>query len=240
MVERGIGIDTLEQILLKFEIFAASRNLRAVEIRMPPLGYFPRFDKEIYRALSNLNWTESKDEIFSYINRDANLAKVMRKNRKYDVAWWERKDNEYKSGLEDMVEAHKIIALNFSERGRQNLMTLEKILELSKKMPHALNAHLLIANSTTVAAAITLEIDKQLTHIFKWANNPISEKQFPSALPLLFKRIFENKSNSSSGRICLGTSTDNAEINRGLLDFKCSLGFEITSRKVIRKELKKS
>lgn len=225
------------EVLVAAERFAISHDLNALEIRMPPLGYFPQFDQEIYEQMNLLGWKEIQVDTFSSIKANADLNVVLRDNRKYDIEWWEKRGAEYLSGNDLMPQAFKIIDDNLRSRGRFNSITLDTLNKLAEVTPNRIHAHLISANREILAAAITLKIDDFLLHIFKWANNPRSEAQFPSVLPLMFKRILQTELVSPSGRICLGTSSENGEVNVGLLRFKSSLGFETSLRKVMRKNL---
>jgi hypothetical protein len=233
----GNNHQNLDALLQKSERFAKSQNLNALEIRMPPIGYFPELDNGIYKSLTILGWQEIKIDIFSFIRSDADLEVVMRKNRKYDVHWWEKKNPIYESGVEFIPTVYKVISDNFDFRGRINT-TPQSILEgLAKNCPDSVQAHLLRLNNEVLSVAITLKIHKSLLHIFKWANNPLIEENFPSSLPLLFKRMFENYEGCPQNIICLGTSSENGNLNTGLLNFKKSLGFLNCERKIWRKNL---
>ena len=231
-------INQISHLLEQAESFAEDNNLNSIEIRMPPLGYYPKFDEIIYPEMKSHSWRVIGEEIFSFMNTNVNYQSGLHRNRSYDLNWWEKRHTQYSVGLDIIEIAYKVITDNYRVRKRVLNISLEKLLELSRLTGNRIEGHLITHNGQNISAAITLKIDDELLHIFKWANSPRTEEDGPSSLALLYKHIFERSQNLGFGKICLGSSSiGNGIIDQGLLTFKTTLGFSSCKRFIMKRHL---
>lgn len=209
---------------------AFENSIELALMRMPPIGYYPEYDNVIYSIIHQHEWKTIYSDVISFRTLDTLEYNDLHKNRKYDYDWWVKKDIHTSSGVFNLDDTFSIIEKNFFTHNRELNLDLKFLELLAKKLNDRINFHLVKFENYTVCAAITLKISENVLHIYKWANNPVTEKMYPSALSLLYMQIVEYAVNSQFSILCLGASSSEGNVNSGLLQFKNSLGFKNTER----------
>ncbi len=124
-----------------------------------------------------------------------------------------------------LEEAYPIIAENRARKGRPMSMTLESLQQMRNVISYSVICYQVISpfHGGGVAAAICIEISKDIRYVFMWGD--ASEMESYSPIIMLADHIYFRATMDCKTLLDVGTSTEDGMPNYGLINFKRGLGF---------------
>ena len=148
------------------------------------------------------------------INLSESNAKRLRKIERMQFA-------PFPAALE---EAYPVIAENRARKGRPMSMSLLELQQMRDFIPGSVICYQVISPlHGVVAAAICIDISKDIRYVFMWGDATDMESYSP--IIMLADHIYFRSLTDCKGLLDVGTSTEDGVPNHGLINFKRGLGF---------------
>ncbi len=148
------------------------------------------------------------------INLSESNAKRLRKIRRMGFATLDA----------SLEEAYPLIAENRARKGRPMSMSLESLQQMLDRIPGSVFCYQVLAPvNGPVAAAICIDISRDIRYVFMWGDAPDMESYSP--IIMLADHIYFRATMDCKTLLDVGTSTEDGMPNYGLINFKRGLGF---------------
>lgn len=202
--------------------FAEDKRLKSISFRLPTITQFP----EIYLLNKNLLLKNNFRLKWIDYNSEVTTHSILNRNRRRELK--SIKSDEILFIEVDAKVSFNILYENRLSKNRMFRLDLETFLRLADLKDRVWNFGL-IKNDIVIACVMALKISEEILHVYAWGENvnyPDSANYISTLYVKLKQWWFENKGT----RICLGVSSENGIVNNGLLDYKKSLGAQVSER----------
>jgi hypothetical protein len=235
----GVDIEELELAYDALENYLSAKQVKGIRITMPPLFYN---ESEI-----SVIWNVFHRKKYSIVSNDLNFQFNLgnfTENYLQDVAYNARKN--YNAGMraglcfykvsepEKIKEAYDIISENRKQRGFPLKMSFDNILETNS----IIDADFFIVTDNAgknAAAAMVFKVTDKIVQVVYWGHLA----EFSSFKPVNFLsyNLFDYYKKMGMEYVDIGPSTENSIPNYGLVEFKRSIGCDVSPKLTFEKEI---
>lgn len=217
--KNNIYISEVDRFVKSLETYAESRDLKRIEIILPPFIYDGTFNSKVINSLTrngyyNLipeltNWIDLADfeDYFSHKNSREYYRQALRNGLQFSIT----EDESEKRMVYDLV------AQNRARFGRQIFMTFDDIISTGELWPVDF-FKVTTSVGTLVASAIFYRFDSGICYAVFWGDN--EEGRPLRAMDLLAFNLWSYYKKLGFRYVDLGISTEGGIPNEGLLRFK--------------------
>jgi hypothetical protein len=235
----SLDIEDLESAYDLLEKYLHDQQIKKIKITLPPFFY----NETGWSLVLNVSYRRNYSIISSDLNFQFRLSKF---NDDYlqNIAYNARKN--YNAGKRaglcfDKViepgkirEAYDVISENRKQRGFPLKMSFEDILDTSK----VIDADFFIVTDSmqkNAAAAMVFKVTDSIVQVVYWGHL----SAFSSLKPINFLsyNVFDYYKKIGKEFVDIGPSTENSVPNYGLIEFKRSIGCDISSKLTLEKKL---
>ena len=238
-MQEDVRINWIDEALSLLESWAASKQLLAIKLTLPPLVYHESFlSKQISSLYRGGFIIEKADLNYAYhLNQfsadyPASIWYNARKNLKIAIT------NNFSfrlcNTLDEKQAAYTVIKQNREARGFPLRMTWEQVQHTTTVMP----ADFFLAENsegTAVAAAIVFHVARGIVQVIYWGDLPAYAHL--KTMNFLSYKVFEYYQQLNFKIVDIGPSTENSIPNFGLCEFKESIGCSISCKFSFSKNL---
>lgn len=220
----NVSPQIIHDSILFFEEFAKSkRKIDAINFTLPPI-FYNSAQSTLVNILLRLNYKIINNELnhYSVLNKSP-LRSEMNKTFKKKLNRLLKNDLEF-SISSNITESYDLLKINRENRGVKISMSLEKLVEMKKKLNENVLFFDLKSELGLLASSVCISINKSVLYVLYWGHN--KEYDHLSPVILLANKIHEFSQNNGYEIMDIGTSSLNGKIDEGLKKFKDSLGFE--------------
>ena len=198
----------------------------AIQIAMAPEWHSPRHFANQFYALAREKFTVIRTDVDfgCLVSNTPFLNNVSQDIKRRNGA--ERTSAYRVSRLtdDDFPDAYRFIRTNHEAKGYPVSMTLEQLEQMRRLFPDKVVAYSATREGLFIAAAVCIQIRRDMQHIFLMNNVPDPETTC-NTVGLIVQKIYEDCAVNGISRLSYGTATENTTPNSGLIRFKRSLGF---------------
>lgn len=232
------GLKSLSFAEIELFISAISRflfnNKKATKIswRTPPLYYHSLLNHKVHNVLFRSGWQIASSDLNFHLpvtdyatfrshlagSKRKELNKITRSETRVNVA----------SNSHEMLEIYDVIKANRQAQGYPMTMSAEALLALKEVIKDDLIFTALKRDNTTLAAAILMNIDETTRYVFYWGEHP--EFRHESPVVKLCEHLYLDAAEHGYHHLDIGISTVDSVPNEGLVNFKMSIGCDITQK----------
>ena len=231
-LREDVKINQIDNACIALTLWAKTKGLRSIEIKLPPPIYNKGFISKQINTLFRNNFIIANIELnYSYhtTNFDDNYASTIWYNARRNLNLGIK--NNLKLHLcintEQKKIAYTIIQHNRATRGFPLRMTWEQIDE-TIKLIHTDFFLCFDQYRSPIASAIALHVSKDIIQIIYWGDLP--EFNRLKTMNFLSYKIFEYYKTVGIKIIDIGPATENSAPNYGLCEFKESIGCQISTK----------
>jgi Acetyltransferase (GNAT) domain len=125
--------------------------------------------------------------------------------------------------LTELGAVHSMLVECRAGKGRTTSMSLPQLQAMADRFPHAIHLFGVRDAGLLAAGAVCLRLDPRTLYVFMWGDRP-AYARFSPVVPLA-EAIYAHCQAEGVGLLDVGTSTEDAVANFGLIRFKRGLGF---------------
>lgn len=233
VLDNKLNIKHIEESVDALEEFCKKKNLKSIEITLPPLFYNYSILTKITHVLYQKNWLLDQFDLNYYFNYSRtttaeDLKLEMSDSARNKLANSKKYDFQFFSGntTEILKDAFEIIRINREEKGYPLKMTLKQMIKTAEIL--TVTCFIVQYNEKNIAAAIVYKVNSDIPLVVYWGD--LSEYSKLRTMNFLTFKIFEYYLNKGCKILDVGTAMINNLPNYGLCEFKESLGCSILPR----------
>lgn len=239
-LKNDVRINHIDESIIELEKYAIKKELLHIEIALPPAIYNYSFISKQINSLYRANFNIDKIELnyhFDLKNFTANYVENIWYNarRNLKIALKEELSFSYCKNIQEKMLAYEIIKVNRKSKGFPLKMSWDQIFVTIE----IIKADFFLVNfrDKTIASAMIYPVSNKIYQIVYWGDNPVYSELKP--MNFLSYKIFEYYKKLGAEIIDIGTSTENSIPNLGLAEFKESIGCDITTKFILKKNYMK-
>lgn len=200
--------------------------------KTPPLYFNSIFNHKLHNVLFRLGWVISTSDlnfhlpVSDYITFRSNLAGSKRKE--LNKISRTQTSFEFANDADSMRNIYEVIKENRMSQGYPITMSLEALLALKKVIQDDLIFAALKRNNEILAGAIIMNIDHSTSYVFYWGERPCFRHESP--IIKVCEHIYLYALAQKKEYIDIGISTVNSMPNEGLVNFKISMGCQVSQK----------
>jgi len=229
-VNEDIRVSMIEEAVDAMEHYIKLNSYKGVKLILPPLFYNETFLAKLINVLYRKQYSVMNLDLDFYLrlNGEAARANKMWHNAKKNLSISFTKDlaltqcND-KNGINEVYE---VIRSNRSNRGFPMTMELEDIVSTANII--GADFFIVKTKNEAVAAAIAYHVNESTIYIPYWGD----KNGYGDMKPMNFMadHLFEHYKNKQKAIVHIGIATENSQPNYGLIEFKESIGCDVTPK----------
>lgn len=200
------------------------------EIRLPPEYFRPDIFLPQAEALRMIGAKETLDtvQIFPISSGlGSDVVSSLPKGQRWWIRKFHKEGGEVRPALpQEFERAYEIVRLNKKRRGAGISISLDMFLSLVQKNPQTYRCWVATLGNELLGSALTVDIDRQVTYVFYWADTPEGRKK--SVVAAIFAAVLDDSRLRGKTMVDLGLSSVGGVIDDGLFSFKKHLGAQST------------
>ena len=193
---------------------------------LPPGYFYPEIFHRQEKALIQLGGTlihETNSTIqLSMLQSGSDLSNFSRGNRKRLRAFLDRGGEIRKAQGFELRAAHSLLVENRARRGVKLSVDEEKFVGLLKNLPESYKCWLALVGQEILGVAYTVEVSPHSTYVLFWGDSPAGRSV--SVVASLCARLQMIALAEGKEFLDLGISSEDGNVDEGLLNFKRNLG----------------
>jgi hypothetical protein len=227
-----VRLPIIEEALELLEIWARGKNIKSIQLTLPPTFYHKSFVSKQINSLFRKNYEISKIDLNYWFDVNDFDEKYFTK------IWYSARKNlqiAQKAGMNFKIcgtdfekkLAYDIIQKNRNGRGYPLRMSWQQILETIRLLP---SDFFLIENENkiSIASAIVFHVSDSVVQVIYWGD--LHEYAELRTMNFLSFKIFEFYKDTGKRIIDIGPSSENSIPNYGLCEFKEGIGCHIDEK----------
>lgn len=214
-----------------------ARQVRRLQVTLPPAAHEPEAHAEWMNTYLRLGYTAAPPDLNYHIAVTGEpLDERMNSGNRAVVRTAERKGLHARAlHAHERADAYAVNVQNRARRGRRMTMTLEALLEMEQAIPGSLHWFGVFSGGTMIAAATCVRLSPTSLYVFYLGEADGAERQSP--VTLLVAHIYQWCADHGVTLLDLGIATECGVPNEGLMAYKRNLGFDVSPRYTLSKEL---
>jgi Acetyltransferase (GNAT) domain len=232
-----LPISLATRLVLGTEEELRARQIRRLHVTMPPAAHEPEAHAEWMNVYLRLGYTAAAPDLSYHLAvSDAPLEARMNSGNRAVVRTAERKGLQARLlHANERADAYAVNVQNRARRGRRMTMTLEALLEMERAIPGSLLWFGAFHGDAMIAAAVCVRLSASALYVFYLGEANGAEKQSP--VTLLVAHIYQWCADHGIDLLDLGIATEGGVPNEGLMAYKRNLGFDVSPRYTLSREL---
>jgi hypothetical protein len=233
----GVTLDDLRAFISAISAYLQARGGKVLQVLLPPLEHDPADVSVQYFLFRADGFTESLVDL-NYAQRVDDqpfVEKVNYANRKRLNKC--RRDGFEVSAVvaERLPDVYATIAENRASHGYPMTMGEEPLRQMQQLFPDAVQLYACEHQGQMAAAAICLQLSRDVLYVFYWGDRPGYSQHSP--VVLIADCLYHSCQARGIGLLDVGTSTLDLQPNFGLIHFKRALGFDESLKFRLEKRL---
>ncbi len=215
----NIYISEIDRFVNSLKAYAESRDLRRIEIILPPFIYYGTFNSKVISSLIRNGYHNIIPEITNWIDLTVFKDEFTQKNSREYYRQALRNGLQFCTTADESEKkmVYDLVAQNRARFGRQIFMTFDEIIATGKLWPVDF-FKVTTSAGTLVASAIFYRFDSGVCYAVFWGDN--EEGRPLRAMDLLAFNLWSYYKKLGFRHVDLGISTEGGIPNEGLLRFK--------------------
>lgn len=232
-----LPIGLASRVIVAAEEELRARDISRITLTLPPLAYEPESQAEWMNVLMRVGYTPAPPDLsFHAVVMDEDLEARMDECTRSVVRTAERKGLFVRELREhEWAYAYEVTAANRVRRGRRMSMTLNALLELDAAIPDTLHWFGVFGGERMIAASVCMRASTTSLHVI--ALGDVDNTERPHSVPVLVSHLYAWCRDRGIEQLDLGTASESSVPNEEQLAYFRSLGFELSSRFTLEKEL---
>lgn len=208
----------------------AKKGVREIFIKNAPRAYSPGNSSLVEPFLINLGYTVSDAEVSAVIPVDDRLfSERIRNSERLRLRQAQNAGFEFRVlPTEKLQYVYSFISRRHQDKGYAVSISGQDLEKACSRYPDRYIFFDLHKNGETVAAAVSIRINRNILSNFMTNHEPVYNHMSPSVL--LMNGIYEYCKENEATLLDLGTSALNGQPNFSLLDFKLHIGGEPSAK----------
>ena len=233
----GLPISVAARVLTTTESELRSRGISRVSITLPPAAH----DRDVHAEWMNVYLRAGYRSTIADLNyhvqvTETDLSARMNSGNRAVVRTASRK-GLFARALQasERAEAYAVNAQNRARRGRRMTMSLDALLQMDDALPDTVCWFGVFAGERMIAASVCLRVSPRIVYVFYLGEADGAERQSP--VTILVSHIHDWCRDHGVALLDLGIATEAGVPNEGLMAYKRNLGFEVSPKYTLEKEL---
>jgi hypothetical protein len=214
-----------------------ARHVRRLHVTLPPAAHEPEAHAEWMNVYLRLGYSAAPPDLnYHRVVTSLPLDECMNSGNRAVVRTAQRKGLHARAlHANERADAYAVNVQNRARRGRRMTMTLEALLEMEQAIPGSLHWFGVFNGQAMIAAATCVRLSATSLYVFYLGEADGAEKQSP--VTLLVAHIHQWCADHGVELLDLGIATESGVPNEGLMSYKRNLGFDVSPRYTLSKEL---
>lgn len=237
-IKKGQSVKNYYEAITALEQCLSDNNIEEISFFMPPSFYDKYTIECLYNTLLNSNWEITCVDLSFAINLEKMVGKYEDKvssNTRRNLKIANSSNLCIKACIDDneIEKAYEVIYLNHDAKGYPLRMTMERVKDTLKIVPHYVYA--VYIGEIMIASAFIYRVTNDIVQVIYWGDRPGYENT--KVMNYLCQELIRIFNKIGFKYIDIGISTELGKPNYGLCDFKDSIGCERTAKFQISKRL---
>lgn len=205
-----------------------AEGLQTIRITSYPRVYSPIAFDEMQKAFFDVGFEISTDTS-QYLPIDKEFRKTVKPSERRYLNHATKEGYVFSElSIDNLSQAYKLIKDSRENKGYPVTMSFTDLKTTIEQFPTNYFIFGLFHNDILIATSVCIRINSKILYNFYLGDNILYRKKSP-AVPLL-KEIYNYARDNNYSTLDLGLSTENGVINKGLFNFKESLGALATEK----------
>ena len=232
-----LPIGLASRIIVATEEELRARDISRITLTLPPVAYEPESQAEWMNVLMRVGFRPAPPDLsFHAVVGEEELDARMDEGSRAVVRSAERKGLFVRElRAHEWAYAYDVTAANRVRRGRRMPMTLDALLEQDAAIPETLHWFGVFCDERVIAASVCMRVSESSLHVVAFGE--IDGAECPHSLTILVSQMYNWCRDRGIEQLDLGTASESSVPNEEQLAHYRSLGFELSSRFTLEKEL---
>lgn len=231
----GVDQKKVTEFLAWMESDLRRQGVEYVRIKSYPEEYDEIGSRLLEKALADLNFSRTREVTSIIVVDQKTFAKKIAISQRQKLVKSEKLFEFSNVQLSSLESIYHFISVCRQEKNQSLSMTLAQLQKAVKAFPRNFILFQVADERQIAAAAIVIKISEKILYTFYYAHDKNFNKISP--VVLLISGIYQYAQQYKVTLIDLGTSMDNGEINKPLLQFKKSIGGQPSPKYIFEKML---
>jgi hypothetical protein len=219
----AIDDEHLNKLLQNVDDYAFENKIEIIIIRCAPEIYQPETAEIQNRELLRNNFVRKYEDISQFIKVQGDIPIAFNRNRQRHLEKCLMREFNFRILSKAFLEqAFMLIVESRNDKGYPVTMEYRDLLNMFESFPDNYLLFGVFDGDKMIASSVSIVVNKNILYCF-YFGDALSYRSY-SPVTLLVKGIYNYAVQHKFEIIDLGISTDKAVLNRGLYDFKKSLG----------------